>query len=218
MSTGGRRVAVLALVCLASCAGDGTPPNVPPIQLASPEPPVARELFEQPLGAWLLAVGTWVQRPGPTGSCLAQTATDQAFPVALWPAQRWADVEASVRFRPISGRVDASGGLVFRARDARNYYIVRANSLEDNFRLYTVKDGNREQIAGTTIVPPALGAWHSLRVVALGARIQAWLDGTLLIDHEDRSFDVGHVGLWTKADAVTEFDDLEVKGRPAPTR
>lgn len=142
----------------------------------------------------------------------AISTTDRTFPLALWKKQRWGDVDATVRFRPISGEVDASGGIAFRARDGRNFYIVRANSLEDNFRLYTVIDGKRSQIASTGIDPPALGEWHTLRVVAVGPRIQAWLDDRLLIDHRDETFQAGYVGLWTKADAVTEFDDLAVTG------
>ncbi|MBI4613479.1 MAG: hypothetical protein HY720_07710, partial [Planctomycetes bacterium] len=114
----------------------------------------------------------------------------------------------------VTGRIDASGGIVFRARDGRNYYIVRANCLEDNFRLYTVRDGGRDQIASTRIEPPALGEWHTLRAVAVGPRIQAYLDGRLLIDHRDSRFRSGRVGLCTKADAVTAFDALTIRAGP----
>lgn len=143
---------------------------------------------------------------------LAQTATDRDFPVALLPEPALGDMEVQVRFRPISGKVDASGGIVFRARDARNYYLVRANSLEDNFRLYRIEDGRRHQIASTRTKAPSLGAWHTLRVVAVGDHIQGFLNGELLIDHRDSGLAAGRVGLWTKADAVTEFDDLVVRG------
>jgi len=114
--------------------------------------------------------------------------------------------------------MDASGGIVFRARDGQNYYIARANSLEDNIRLYTFIDGHRSQIAGTAVPAPALGKWHTLRVVALGSHIQVYLNGTLYIDHQDQTFAGGYVGLWTKADAITDFDDLIVRGVTADKR
>lgn len=174
-----------------------------------------RETFGAEPVQWEFPEGTWARRDVEGNGVLAQTSTDRGFPVALWKRQRFGDVDATVRFKPISGRTDASGGIVFRARDERSYYIVRANCLEDNFHLYTVRDGDRDQIASTRIDPPALGEWHTLRVVAVGPRIQAYLNGRLLIDHRDETFQTGYVGLWTKADAVTEFDELEVKGVPA---
>lgn len=83
-----------------------------------------------------------------------------------------------MKFKPMSGREDASGGIVFRFSDGK-YYVVRANALEDNFRLY-VYDRGRRQIASVRVKPPALGTWHSMRVVAVGDQMQAWLDGKLL--------------------------------------
>ena len=78
-------------------------------------------------------------------------------------------------------------------------------------RLYAY-DRGRRQLATARVTPPSLGAWHTVRVVALGDQIQAWLDGTLLLDHRDVRFKSGRVGLWTKADSVTAFDDLTIRG------
>jgi hypothetical protein len=125
-------------------------------------------------------------------------------------------VDVSMRFRPMSGRVDASGGIVFRFEDGR-YYVIRANALEDNFRLYYY-DRGRHQIASAGVAAPALGQWHTVRVVAVGDRIQGYLDGKLRIDHRDPRFRTGRVGLWTKADSVTAFDDLTIRGVPARAR
>ena len=119
------------------------------------------------------------------------------------------DADVSVRFKPISGREDASGGIVFRFADGR-YYVIRANALEDNFRLYYY-DQKRYQLATAKVKPPAFGQWHTLRVVAVGDRIQAYLNGQILIDHRDSRFRAGQIGLWTKSDSVTAFDDLEIK-------
>jgi hypothetical protein len=158
--------------------------------------------------AWHPHEGTWVWQSGQ----LLQTATDRYFPLILREKERFSTLDLSVRFKPISGRIDASGGLVFRAQDAANYYIVRANALEGNYRLYTFKNGIRHQIASASVTPPILGQWHTLRITAQGDHIQAWLDGTLYLDHHDDSFATGYVGLWTKADSVTAFDDFRVTG------
>jgi len=166
------------------------------------------ENFEQDNPKWKFAAGKWERRSG----VLAQTAETQPWAVAILEDKKFADVDVTVKFRPISGKEDASGGIIFRAKDAKNYYLVRANGLEDNFRLYTMKEGSRSQLASAKVDPPKLGEWHTLRVVAKGSKIQAFLNGKKLIDQEDKSFAEGYVGLWTKADSVTEFDDLEASG------
>src|SRR5215831_19377282 len=118
------------------------------------------------------------------------------------------DVRVSVRFRPISGREDASGGIVFRFSEGR-YYLVRANALEDNFRLYYF-DRGRRMLSTTSIKTPALGQWHQLQITAQGDRIQGWLNEQALIDERDARFASGRIGLWTKADSITAFDELTV--------
>ncbi len=110
----------------------------------------------------------------------------------------------------MAAREDASGGIVF-GFDGGRYYVVRANALEDNFRLYYYDRGRHPLASDRTPAPP-LGRLPTLRVVAIGDHIQAYLDGRLLLDHHDRRFRAGRVGLWTKADSVTAFDDLEVRG------
>ncbi|MBI3626404.1 MAG: DUF1080 domain-containing protein, partial [Candidatus Rokubacteria bacterium] len=135
---------------------------------------------------------------------------ENAFNVIVAPGGPYTDVDVSVRFKPISGREDASGGIVFRFTEGR-YYVVRANALEDNFRLYSY-DRGRRQLATARVEPPALDQWHTLRVIAVGDRIQAYLNGRLLLDHRDTRYRSGQVGLWTKADSVTAFDDFVVRG------
>ncbi len=198
------------------CGCDSAPPDrgTAKIAIASDGAVTLGQDFETKLQDWTLVQGEWAQRTSDDGGVLAQIATDHAFPLALWKKQRFEDVDVTVRFKPISGKIDASGGIVFRAKDDRNYYVVRANSLEGNYRLYTIVNGRRSQIAGVSIDAPSLGEWHTLRVVAVGSHIQAYLDDRLLIDHRDEMYGEGWVGLWTKADAVTEFDDLVVKGVP----
>ena len=161
---------------------------------------------------WKFVAGQWGRRASGGRQVLAQTTETQPWAVAILEDQKFSDVDVSVRFRPISGKEDASGGIVFRAKDGRNYFLVRANALENNFRLYTLVNGKRSTIASARVTEPSLGAWHSIRVVALGPKIQAYLNGTLLLDHSDKTFTDGWLGLWTKADSVTEFADLEVTG------
>jgi Domain of Unknown Function (DUF1080) len=163
---------------------------------------------------WTTVTGQWVVEEmagAPSGKRgLVQRATRNEFNVIVAPGS-YADVDASMKFKPISGREDASGGIVFRFNDDK-YYVVRANALEDNFRLYSY-DRGRRQIATARVTAPALGQWHTLRLVAVGDRMQAWLDGALYLDHRDSRFKAGRVGLWTKADSITAFDDLTIRGK-----
>lgn len=163
---------------------------------------------------WTTVDGQWVVEEmagAPSGrKVLVQRATKNPYNVIVAPPGPYTDVEVSMKFKPISGREDASGGVVFRFTDGK-YYVVRANALEDNFRLY-FQDRGRRQIATASVKAPALGQWHTVRLVALGDHMQAWLDGKLSLDHRDSRFKSGRVGLWTKADSITAFDDLTIRG------
>ena len=140
---------------------------------------------------------------------LVQRATGNSFNVIIAPGGPYADVDVTARFKPISGREDASGGIVFRFSEGR-YYVIRANALEDNFTFYYYNQGRRE-ITGASVKAPALGEWHKLRITAQRDRIQGWLNDKPLIDQRDNRFASGRVGLWTKADSITAFDDLVVR-------
>src|SRR3989441_1406896 len=154
---------------------------------------------------WKFVAGQWVRRASGGRQVLVQTVETQPWAVAVLEDQKFADVDVSVSFRPVSGKEDASGGIIFRARDGRNYFLIRANALENNFRLYTIVNGKRSTIASARVTEPSLGAWHSIRVVAVGPRIQGYLDRTPLLDHEDNTFTGGWVGLWAQTDSVNQF-------------
>jgi hypothetical protein len=145
---------------------------------------------------------------------LAETSkdrTDNRFPLAILEGVPARDVAASVRFKPVSGTVDQAAGLVVRLRDARNYYIARANALENNVRLYRVVDGRRIQFAGVDAQVPR-DRWQALGLRTEGDRLAVSLDGRELFTATDRTFrEPGRVGLWTKADSVAHFDALEVQ-------
>jgi hypothetical protein len=166
------------------------------------------------LDGWTSIEGQWAVEDmagAPSGSkVLVQRAAKNQFNVILAPRGPYSDLDVSVKFKPISGKEDASGGIVFRFSQGR-YYVVRANALEDNVRLYFY-DRVRRQIATSNLKAPTLGQWHTLRVVAVDDRMQAWLDGRLCLEHRDTRLKAGRVGLWTKADSVTAFDDLTIRG------
>jgi hypothetical protein len=118
-----------------------------------------------------------------------------------------------VKFKPISGREDAAGGVVWRWKDGDNYYVARANALEDNVSLYHTTNGRRSTIKYVD-APVAKNRWHTLRVDFGGKSIRVALDGTVYIEQEDDHIGgAGAVGLWTKADSVTAFDDFGFASR-----
>ena len=144
---------------------------------------------------------------------LAQTSadrTDYRFPLAIFePALR--DAAVAVRFKAVSGQVDRAAGIALRLSDANNYYVVRANALEDNVRLYRVVAGKRIQFAGADIKVPS-GTWNQLSLEARGSRFEVFFNGKSLFSATDSTFAAtGRVALWTKADSVTYFDDLTIK-------
>jgi hypothetical protein len=156
---------------------------------------------------------------------LAQTSTDRTggrFPLAVYDKASLRNGEVSVRFKPISGAVDQAGGLVWRYRDQDNYYLVRANALENNVVLYKVEGGKRSSIAPQGAAPKtygvkhpvASGRWHELRVVFRNAFAEVYFNGTRLFKVKDATFRApGKIGLWTKADSVTHFDDFRFMER-----
>jgi hypothetical protein len=166
------------------------------------------------IDGWNIVSGQWAAEEmagAPSGKkVLVQRATRNEFNVIVAPPGPYTNVDVSMKFKPISGKEDASGGIVFRFADGK-YYVVRANALENNFRLYYY-DRGRRQLASASVKAPALGQWHTVRVLASGDRIEAWLDGTRYLEHRDTRFKLGRVGLWTKADSITAFDDLTIRG------
>lgn len=147
---------------------------------------------------------------------VAQTSndkTDYRFPLLIANEGSFRDLDLSVRFKAVAGNIDRAGGLVFRLRDPNNYYIVRANALENNYRLYHVVSGRRSQFAGVNLKVTS-GEWHELRVEVVGNKIACYYDGNKKIEATDDTFkDAGKIGLWTKADSVTYFDDLKATAR-----
>jgi hypothetical protein len=138
--------------------------------------------------------------------------TDYRFPIAYTgPALR--DLRLAVKCKPVAGKGDQGCGLVWRLRDPDNYYVTRANALEDNVHLYRVVKGRRDRFAGWD-GKVASRVWHELAVEMAGDHIQVFFDGNKVIDaHDDAFKEAGKFGVWTKADSIVQFDDLTATPR-----
>ncbi len=143
----------------------------------------------------------------PNALCQTETAT---FPAMTLSDAVYTDVSVSTRFKPISGSIDRAAGIIFHVQDENNYYILRANALEDNVDIRKYVNGRRSTLK-TGSVEVLSGQWQELRVEVVGSRIQGFLNGQLVVETSDDTFTSGKVGLWTKADSVTCFDDVEVQ-------
>lgn len=145
---------------------------------------------------------------------LAQTGTDSTddrFPLAIYQPFSARNVYVSVRFMPVAGAVDQAGGVVLRLTSANDYYLARANALENNVRFYRVAGGRRQMIAGVDATVSGR-VWHTLGVVARGDKFTVLFDGRELFAATDATFSgPGKIGLWTKADSVTWFERINIK-------
>ena len=144
----------------------------------------------------------------PTKPNVFKQSGEADYPVALKDDTSLKDGFVEVKFKPVSGKEDQAGGVVWRAQDADNYYIARANALEGNVRIYPFVNGRRTQFKGVS-VPVAEKQWHTLRVNFAGNRFTVLFnDKELFTAEDDTHKEAGKVGLWTKADSVTLFDDF----------
>jgi hypothetical protein len=162
------------------------------------------------------APGQWIVVGDATaaqGIAIAQTSTgttDYRFPLAIYQAVSARSVDFTVRFKAVGGTVDQAGGIAVRLTTPDDYYVVRANALEDNVRFYRVVKGRREQLKGAN-TKVATGQWHTLGLRAEGDRFTVSFDGKPLFTAEDKTFaNPGKVALWTKADSVTHFDTISI--------
>jgi Galactocerebrosidase, C-terminal lectin domain len=160
--------------------------------------------------------GEWRVVADPTATnqkAIAQTSkerTDYRFPLAIYKSVSATNVDVVVRFKPLSGNVDQAGGIAVRLTTPDDYYVARANALEDNVRFYRVVKGKREQLQGTNI-KVAGTQWHTLGLRAEGDKFTVSFDGKPLFMARDKTFtNSGKVALWTKADSVTHFDSISI--------
>jgi hypothetical protein len=138
---------------------------------------------------------------------------EATYPVCLKDDTNIKDGFVEVKFKPISGKEDQAGGVVWRAKDANNYYVARANALENNVTIYHTVNGRRTEKKRVSM-KVATNQWHTLRVEFQASRFTVSLNGQKAFDWDDDTFkDAGKVGVWTKADSVTLFDDFTYESR-----
>lgn len=162
--------------------------------------------------------GTWIVTKDETApskpNVLAQTdmdKTDYRFPICIFDSITAKDVDVTVKFKPLKGSVDQAGGIIWRYKDKDNYYVLRANALENNFRIYHVVNGKRREFDGAKVKVTS-NEWHTIRVRNVGSTFEAYFDEKKLIETTDDMFsNAGKVGLWTKADSYILFDDFTTK-------
>jgi hypothetical protein len=166
------------------------------------EPPQGATVFS---GSW--AVRAEAGAPSPPNA-LCQTGTAE-FPAVSLSETVYTDATVEASFKPISGREDQAAGIIFRIQDKDNYYILRANALEDNLNIYKYVRGRRIFIKGTN-AKVSSSKWQQLAVEVRGSRIRGSLNGQPVVEATDDTFKAGKIGLWTKADSVTCFDNVRV--------
>jgi glycosyl hydrolase family 59 (putative galactocerebrosidase) len=220
---------ILSLLPLVSCGSEGSNEGAGNCTMPGPREPQPTADFEsdepgKPPAGWVPGLtgegkpSQWLVRSDPDAPAgphvLAQVNdddTDNRFPLCIYQAPNTQDVRVSTAFKAVSGNVDQAAGLVARFRDAKNYYVTRANALENNVRLYRVVDGHRQQFAGVECEVSG-GKWHRLALDVKGQHFRVSFDGKLLFEADDATFTgPGLVGLWTKADSFTFFDEFRVE-------
>lgn len=168
-------------------------------------------LFDgRPAGEWKVLETDRAKSPSRVLGQLMGKGAEHAYKTVFLSGIRASDLELQVSFLPLNGKADMGGGLIWRATDDRNYYLTRANPLEQNIRIYRVVKGVRHLLKNFDQIID-VRQWHTLRVGAKGCQVQVFFDGKEVFDLCDQTFSTGQVGLWTKSDAVTYFDDLKLQ-------
>jgi len=168
-------------------------------------------LFDgRPAGDWQVLATDRAKSPPHVLAQVMAKGAEHAYKVVLIKEVIASDLNLEVSFLPIQGQADMGGGLIWRATDDRNYYLARANPLEQNIRVYRVEKGVRHLLQNfdQTI---DVRQWHTLRVTNQGCRVNIFYDDKQVFDLCDKTFHDGMIGLWTKSDAVTYFDDLQLQ-------
>jgi hypothetical protein len=184
---------------------DGAPPGSLPSSF------VIGTLFDgRPAGEWKILITERAQSPSQVLAQLLPRGTDQAHKLLLVEGTDSTNVDLSVSYLAVAGKADLGGGLVWHAADDRNYYLLRASLVEQKIRLYRVVKGLHQILKQIDYSLPAAG-WHQLRIIQQGCDIRALYDNATLFRVCDNMLSKGRIGLWTRADAVTYFDDLELR-------
>jgi hypothetical protein len=211
-------LSVVAIACTLACASPafGQPITIPTERMEVGSPPPDFEFWQTGGGRpaqWTVVIDATADG----GRAVEQVSTDKTdsrFPLAIYKPTSAQDVDVRLRFKPISGAVDQAGGIAVRLLTPGNYYLVRANALENNVRFYRVIDGKREQLASADVTV-SRNEWHELGLRAEGDRFTISFDGKHLYTTSDKTLTrSGKIALWTKADSVTRFDRVRIQILP----
>jgi len=168
-------------------------------------------LFDgRPAGNWQVLATDRAKSPPHVFAQLMAKGAEHAYKVVLIKEAIASDLNLEVSFLPIQGQADMGGGLIWRAADDRNYYLARANPLEQNIRVYRVVKGVRHLLENFDQIID-VKRWHTVRITHQGCRMIIFYDDKQVFDLCDKTFHAGMIGLWTKSDAVTYFDDLQLQ-------
>lgn len=161
-------------------------------------------------GEWRVVQTEKAKSPPQVLGQLQGKGVEHAYKLILIKGTESSDVDLSVSLLPIEGKADMGGGLIWRAANDRNYYLVRTNPLEQNLRIYRVIKGVRHMLGNFDHVIE-VRQWHQLRITMTGCQAQVFFDERPAFDLCDETFSEGRIGLWTKSDAITYFDDLTLR-------
>src|SRR5262245_16296342 len=218
-----RRPRIQQLVALALITGTGLSPMTP--QAAQDTPPklwtfdtdapdtlpanfVIGTLYDgRPAGEWKVIQAGNAPSPPHVLAQLMGKGAEHAYKVVLVKASTSTDLDLEVSLLPVEGKADMGGGLIWHAVDDRNYYLTRANPLEQNIRIYRVVKGVRQMLQNFDQIID-VRSWHNLHVVMRGCRVKVFFDEKQIFELCEETFKEGLIGLWTKSDAVTYFDNL----------
>ena len=172
---------------------------------------VVGTLFDgRPAGEWKILITDRAKSASQVLAQLQPKGTDQTHKLLLLEGTESTNIDVEVSYLAVAGKADLGGGLLWRAKDDRNYYLLRASLVEQKIRLYRVVNGVQQIVKQIDRPLPATG-WHKLRIVQRGCEMKALFDEAVLFRACDTTYTSGRIGLWTKADAVTYFDDLTLK-------
>lgn len=212
------------------CAGALWPDRVPGAEEAESDPHHQRQwtfdssspgmlpgsyvvgtLFDgRPAGEWKILITDRAKSASQVLAQLQPKGTDQTHKVLLIGGTESTNIDVEVSYLAVAGKADFGAGLLWRAKDDRNYYLLRASLVEQKIRVYRVVNGVQQVVKQVDRPLPSTG-WHKLRIVQRGCEMKAIFDETTLFRACDNTYTSGRIGLWTKADAVTYFDDLFLK-------
>jgi len=164
----------------------------------------------RPAGEWKVIQAHNAPNPPHVQAQLMGKGAEHAYKVVLIMASTSSDLDLEVSLLPVEGKADMGGGLIWHAVDDRNYYLTRANPLEQNIRINRVVKGVRQMLKNFDQIID-VRSWHTLRVVMRGCQVNVFFDEKQVFELCDETFKEGLIGLWTKSDAVTYFDNLRLK-------